>query len=352
MAEKPEGGKPSDFFLGVVDLFAILLPGALLTILVRAFLTNGGRFDDLICHMPKEGVADWALFLVESYILGHFIFALGSFLLDGVYDVTYSEWFHKNKNKKLIDSVNDRLKGLLPSSLVNKQEDSIEGGPLAWSSSFVRVQSAAAGVEIDRAEADSKFFRSLATLQLLSWPLFLYGATGPWWMGWKPLYAVVFAVLVVLLILPKSEGVKDGLRYKEKPQLDNLTAEQKKQAEKGEKFELTAEQKKQSEKAEKAERERKLSNSRFYALLLGVISFWLAGMAGHAVLPTEPDNWIVRGIPWIIPYGILFLSVWRFMNMRLRRTKLTYEFFLVLSSPLPSDKSPVLVLSETNRTTL
>jgi len=205
MAEKQEGGKPSDFFVGVIDLFAILLPGALLTILVKGILKGAG-LNDLINQMPKEGVADWALFLVESYVAGHFIFAIGSLLLDELYDVTWSERFHVHKNEELLVSVTEKLIDLLPKNLTDKEEVRVEGGLRAWASSFVRVQSAPAGVEIDRAEADSKFFRSLITLQLLSWPLFICRTTGPWWEGVKPLYLVFYLVLMTFSDAPALQS--------------------------------------------------------------------------------------------------------------------------------------------------
>lgn len=43
----------------------------------------------------------WVRFLFVSYILGHFIFALGSLLLDDLYDQSYRKCF-ENEAKELL----------------------------------------------------------------------------------------------------------------------------------------------------------------------------------------------------------------------------------------------------------
>src|SRR5256885_4363402 len=79
--------KPSDAFVGMLDFFAILLPGALLTLIVmvpaRRYLFDGNILP------PLQGEAQsWVAFVFASYLLGHFVFLLGSHL-DSFYDKTY-----------------------------------------------------------------------------------------------------------------------------------------------------------------------------------------------------------------------------------------------------------------------
>ncbi|HEX5483992.1 MAG TPA: hypothetical protein VFZ08_15325, partial [Terriglobia bacterium] len=76
---------PQKFFIGLTDFFAVLLPGALVTYFLnqagigKALLGNG--FADL------QGPAGWVAFFFASYLLGHFVFLLGSWLIDDhVYD--------------------------------------------------------------------------------------------------------------------------------------------------------------------------------------------------------------------------------------------------------------------------
>ncbi len=73
---------PQNFFIGLMDFFSILLPGALLTWLLMDEVgpaVLGDRYAKL------EGTQAWAAFLFASYLLGHLVFLLGSWL-DGIYD--------------------------------------------------------------------------------------------------------------------------------------------------------------------------------------------------------------------------------------------------------------------------
>src|SRR5215471_20124810 len=78
--------KPGDFLLGVTDVFAVLLPGALAMWLAAQYAPA-----DLSRHLLPGGadadrIVDWTVFLLGSYVLGHFVFMIGS-RLDRVYDV-------------------------------------------------------------------------------------------------------------------------------------------------------------------------------------------------------------------------------------------------------------------------
>jgi hypothetical protein len=304
MAEKSEGGKPTDFFVGVVDLFAILLPGALLTF----FLIQADHSDKIcrwVADLP-EGVPRWAAFLIGSYILGHFIFAVGSFLLDEVYDTTYRVWFGGDIDK-LAAGVKTGL-GVpgknecpenAPGATANTTTPMAPGGTadelptesaLAWATAFVRVQSAAAAGEIDRVEADSKFFRSLTALQLLSWPLLVAGGE-PSSDGrdlracWYCIYGAIFLGLFLLQI--KTWFLKPERRREERCWW----------------------------------KRNKWAISFVYPAFL--LMFVLP-----ASLPVYYRNTGAARV--IVGYAVLFLSVWRFMETRLKRTRLTYEFALVL----------------------
>jgi hypothetical protein len=68
---------PQKFFIGLMDFFSILLPGALLTYLLMGEagpLVLGDQYDKL------AGAQAWAAFLFASYLFGHLVFLLGSWL--------------------------------------------------------------------------------------------------------------------------------------------------------------------------------------------------------------------------------------------------------------------------------
>lgn len=75
--------KPSEFFVGLLDFFAILLPGAILSAILAPRL---GPF--ILAPLVPEPTSDpgrWVVFLVSSYFLGHLIFLAGS-SVDGLYN--------------------------------------------------------------------------------------------------------------------------------------------------------------------------------------------------------------------------------------------------------------------------
>jgi 8-oxo-dGTP pyrophosphatase MutT (NUDIX family) len=76
--------EPGKFFIGIIDFFSIMLPGAILAFVFK--VTVGPRVLGMLYYSmtPAEG---WTVFLVFAYLLGHFIFLIGSAILDDrVYD--------------------------------------------------------------------------------------------------------------------------------------------------------------------------------------------------------------------------------------------------------------------------
>ena len=76
MAETSEGTlKPTDFFVGIVDFFSILLPGALLTFLIITSLSEHTSQHPLLAKALEEFRGErkvgWVAFAIASYILGH-----------------------------------------------------------------------------------------------------------------------------------------------------------------------------------------------------------------------------------------------------------------------------------------
>jgi len=74
--------RPQEFFIGLMDSFSILLLGALVTYLVVDEVSPvvlRDRYDRL------AGAQAWTAFLFASYLFGHLVFLLGSWL-DECYD--------------------------------------------------------------------------------------------------------------------------------------------------------------------------------------------------------------------------------------------------------------------------
>jgi hypothetical protein len=145
--------KPADFFVGLVDFFAILLPGALLSF---AFKTTATKyvFGPVLpaIHSQAEG---WVVFLFAAYLLGQFVSLLGATFMDSIYDHTYLPYKRRKGDPRY-----DKAKELAG-------EYSKISGVLKWAAAYVRLHKPEAAMEIERFEATSKFFRSLFVVLLI-----------------------------------------------------------------------------------------------------------------------------------------------------------------------------------------
>lgn len=144
--------KPSDLLIGIVDFFAILLPGALLSLLGLK-LARSHIFNSTVLPEITGEAQGWAAFIFFSYLLGHFIFLVGSHL-DSLYDSTYRK-YKIRKGHELLDYVIETKK----KQLGEENENMINA--YKWARANVQLRNPQAGSEISRLEADSKFFRSL-----------------------------------------------------------------------------------------------------------------------------------------------------------------------------------------------
>jgi hypothetical protein len=153
--------KPSDFLIGVLDFFAILLPGSMATWLVTRYVPSGDLFR-LLSFAPGKGEPDsvtlWAAFLLSSYVLGHFVFMAGSRL-----DASYDRWRQgaKPSSRDKTYQAADALRKRLTPSLTDADFTTLK-----WAKSYIQLNAQHARGEIDRFEADSKFFRSLVVVSV------------------------------------------------------------------------------------------------------------------------------------------------------------------------------------------
>ncbi|MBI4519153.1 MAG: NUDIX domain-containing protein [Deltaproteobacteria bacterium] len=182
--------EPQKFFIGLMDFFSILLPGALLTYLLMGEVgpvVLGDRYAKL------AGAEAWAAFLFASYLFGHLVFLVGS-RLDEFYDwarrhtldVQISQlarrgrllsWFarvliwHVFKDERnLAVERAGKIKRQALGALQAK--DAIN--TFQWCKALLNVESPESLAIVQRFEADSKFFRCFAVVLLLllaAWPL-------------------------------------------------------------------------------------------------------------------------------------------------------------------------------------
>lgn len=184
--------KPSDIFIGVIEFFSVMLPGALLT-----YFLSGLFWDDVfgsgkIFPEPTNEAAKWIVFLLITYILGNIIYMLASFL-DATYDNFARKWLFQSKydlsyktaqviQSKHIDTDNYLKELLAQNKITNARYKEILDNPrheifnvYKWSQHFLLFKNPDALADVKRTEADSKFFRSLViTFLIIAFLLFAY----------------------------------------------------------------------------------------------------------------------------------------------------------------------------------
>jgi hypothetical protein len=145
------GAKPADLFVGVVEFFSVLLPGAFLTFAFQ--MLPGARVFGSILPALHEPAERWIAFAFSSYLVGHFVFQIGSLL-----DTTYDRLVRSRKAR----SSGDRLY-LLARRIKNERDQVGEEiiNTFKWCNSYIRTRSDAAIAVVDGLEASHKFFRSM-----------------------------------------------------------------------------------------------------------------------------------------------------------------------------------------------
>jgi 8-oxo-dGTP pyrophosphatase MutT (NUDIX family) len=175
--------EPQKFFIGLMDFFSILLPGALLTYVARSELGVQLLDRPIGAMSDAEG---GLVFFFSSYLLGHFIFLLGSWL-DEFYDFARGQtqlrrlkvlarggtlppkwqrillWLvFKGEKELAVDraaAIKRRyLKPLGAASAVNTFQ---------WAKLRLALEKPEMLATVQRFEADSKFFRSLVVVLFL-----------------------------------------------------------------------------------------------------------------------------------------------------------------------------------------
>ena len=196
---------PERFFIGLMDFFSILLPGALLTYLLTG---DGGPVVLEDRYAKLAGAEAWAAFLFASYLVGHLVFLLGSWL-DEFYD-----WVRRYTQITLLARRGPMLPWLARALvwLVFKRESNLameRAGKIKQqaldalqakdaintfqpSKAWLNAEGPESLAVVQRFEADSKFFRGFAFV------LLLLLAAWPWQHHWS---LVGMPVVLVLLLL-------------------------------------------------------------------------------------------------------------------------------------------------------
>lgn len=175
--------EPKKFFVGVVDVFAVLIPGALVTFLVRDWVTV------LLLWRPTwplQAAYEWVIFLLVSYLLGHITFLLSAALDPLLYDALRKQTdFGQIERLSRGEPLSSRRLRLFASRVFPglRNTDNALWGAIRLKARALESQSAGDAINafqwckarlskdhpeglaaVQRFEADSKFFRSFAVV--------------------------------------------------------------------------------------------------------------------------------------------------------------------------------------------
>jgi hypothetical protein len=84
--------EPQKFFIGLVDFFSIIMPGALSVYLILSYCPEESDCSEIMANpllrnsFLLDSIGKWIAFLFGSYLLGHLIFLIGSILDGSIYD--------------------------------------------------------------------------------------------------------------------------------------------------------------------------------------------------------------------------------------------------------------------------
>jgi len=189
--------KPGDFFVGVTDLFSVLLPGAVLTfVAMRAEQSLGPA--DLFGLLRLRDAAGYTAFGVSAFLLGHLVDMAGASILDGVYDLLYADfrryrggflsWLQGTPERlarRTRNWYNLQVHDLKPVEPGNQPRDPVFVAALSlapkkpagdrlyqWCRDWLELHHPESLLEPDRLQANSKFFRALVVVNASFFVLF------------------------------------------------------------------------------------------------------------------------------------------------------------------------------------
>src|SRR5262245_53710961 len=144
--------KPSDYFVGVIDFFAVILPGAIVLVVLYPHVPEaliGGTGTAGILPRFEGELTRWIAFVLGAYLIGHLLFMIGAGLDWLMYDPIRSAVVPISE-----DRTYQAAKAVAARSL-GRAETGIN--VFQWSRAMLRLRAPEALAEVERYEADSKF---------------------------------------------------------------------------------------------------------------------------------------------------------------------------------------------------
>ena len=147
----------------LLDILSVLLPGALLL----AVFTRYNLFNNIFKSIFPETKIEWLTVLIytgTAYILGHFVFFIGSFLDDWIFENVKRVFWNDNNLTAYTLLLKKEKTGIEDRSVLNAFE---------WSCAWLLAYQPGMYSVVERYIAESKFFRSLIVVLSITLVVFL-----------------------------------------------------------------------------------------------------------------------------------------------------------------------------------
>ena len=191
--------EPQKFFIGLVDFFSILMPGAMLAYVVKDW--GASKFLGVDGGFSLDRAEPYIVFFFASYLLGHFVFLLSAALDEWVYDPVraLTDWGQISKRLAKGDNLSAAWQRRMAAShllfganadnavmqaqrikarALHRLEAEKAVNAFQWCKARLTDDLPQGLLAVQRFEADAKFFRSLfIVLGLLA---AYYASQGKW----------------------------------------------------------------------------------------------------------------------------------------------------------------------------
>lgn len=145
--------KPGDFFLGIIDFLAFIVPGMVLYI-TMPFLPYYTIPEIIQIDLDADNsLIKIFIFMGLSYIFGHFIHHIGALIFNPLYNIIFYK-FKARKYSKFIEETEKQINLFLPH---HKSLDRV-------ADAYIRNRRPEFIPELERHEAISKMFRGICLL--------------------------------------------------------------------------------------------------------------------------------------------------------------------------------------------
>ena len=192
--------KPGDLFLSIADIFVVLLPGALL-IMLSGFVVTPSPFSAIELTAP----AGWLAFAITAYVLGHLISGLAALIEDWYYATDRGQRSITDVRPEMREKVRTRL-----TELTGGGWDA-NGNIRRAAALLVQLQSGSAAMQLQRKDADRRFFRNFIAVVVLVVMLWLVALIVD---GVTPAPAArVIPAVVALLLLAVLRYSDQNIKY-------------------------------------------------------------------------------------------------------------------------------------------